>query len=546
MKKIYLVISTLAVVLASATSCQKFETLEANPNAASEASIVPPSYLLGRLFFELYQGGGVTDGVSGRAFEGPFNTVHVWNQFIVSNDIYYGIGNNSDGSNAYSWSNTTYNWLKLISKMELQAAKSLNPDLNAYKAMGKFLRAYAYVWLTQRVGDIPTKEAGLGLENLAPAYTSQKDVYAQVLQLLEEANADLTTIIPTVNASTNISGDIYFNSDLKKWQKVINAYKLRVLISLSKRADDTPELGIKQKFADVINNPAKYPVLTSNSDNLQFVFNQQYNSYPLNPTAYYNKNTNMGVPIISVLSANLDPRIFVISTPAPAQTKAGKLPSDFTAYVGANNGLSMPDLKKKGADGSDIAAGPYSYISFLRYYQSFVGPENYILIGYPELCFNIAEAANRGWITVDAGSNYLKGINASLSLFGLTAEGVKVKVADAAGSNPVEVTTSINAFLAKAAYAGNNAAGLKQIVEQKYVAFFQNSGWEAFFNWRRTGYPSTFVTTGAGINAASRIPMRWAYPVDETTYNSANASAAILSQYGSEGDNINSVMWLIK
>jgi hypothetical protein len=199
----------------------------------------------------------------------------------------------------------------------------------------------------------------------------------------------------------------------------------------------------------------------------------------------------MGSALMSLMSANQDPRVFVISTPAPAQIKAGKAVSDFTAYVGANNGLSMSDLKKKGADGSDIAAGPYSYISFLRYYQSYVGPEPYILVGYPELCFNIAEAANRGWITADAGANYTKGINASLSFYGLTSEGVKVKVADAAGSNPVDVTTSINAFLANAnvVYAGNNAAGLKQIVEQKYVAFFQNSGWEAFYNWRRTGVP---------------------------------------------------------
>ena len=34
--------------------------------------------------------------------------------------------------------------------------------------------------------------------------------------------------------------------------------------------------------------------------------------------------------------------------------------------------------------------------------------------------------------------------------------------------------------------AGNTAAGLTQILTQKYVAFFQNSGLEAFYNQRRT------------------------------------------------------------
>ena len=95
------------------------------------------------------------------------------------------------------------------------------------------------------------------------------------------------------------------------------------------------------------------------------------------------------------------------------------------------------------------------------------------------------------------------------------------------------------------AYKGNNADGLKQILEQKYVAFFQNSGWEAFYNWRRTGYPSTFVTTGAGINAHGQIPIRWQYPVDEVIYNKENASDALQRQYGGT-DDIYASMWLLK
>ncbi|MES2730992.1 MAG: SusD/RagB family nutrient-binding outer membrane lipoprotein [Bacteroidota bacterium] len=526
--------------LITVTSCQKFDELEANPNLAGEEAIVPPSYLLGRILFELYQGAGFTDNVSGRVFEGPWNQLSRWSQFTVSNDSYYG------GDNVYGWSNTAtpYNLLKLTNKMELQAAKALNPERNAYKTLGKFFRAYTYVWLTQRVGDIPTDEAGLGLENLTPQYTSQKDVYAKALQLLEDANTDLNTLIPTITPATNIGGDIYFNNDLKKWQKVINTFKLRVLISLSKRAEDTPALGIKQKFADVVADPVKYPLLTGNSDNLQFVYNEAFNPYPITPRDFYNRNTNISSTFLELLTATKDPRTFVLTTPAPALIKGGKSASDFDAYKGSNISKTLTALASEKA--SDVANSPYSYISYLRYYKSYVGPEPYIIMGYPEMCFNMAEAANRGWITGDAAAYYLKGINASLGFYGIS-DGAKVEVSDAGGSKAatVAVTVSVTDFLTNVAYKGNNADGLKQILDQKYVAFFQNSGWEAFYNWRRTGFPSTFVTTGSGINAQGKIPMRWRYPVDETTYNAAHAKVAIDNQYGGN-DDIYALMWLLK
>jgi hypothetical protein len=39
--------------------------------------------------------------------------------------------------------------------------------------------------------------------------------------------------------------------------------------------------------------------------------------------------------------------------------------------------------------------------------------------------------------------------------------------------------------------------------------------------------------------------MRWQYPVDETTYNSVNAKAAIQSQFNGN-DDIFSMMWLLR
>jgi hypothetical protein len=45
--------------------------------------------------------------------------------------------------------------------------------------------------------------------------------------------------------------------------------------------------------------------------------------------------------------------------------------------------------------------GMYSYANYLRYFADATGAteEPAIIIGYPEMCFNIAEAANLGWIS---------------------------------------------------------------------------------------------------------------------------------------------------
>jgi hypothetical protein len=103
----------------------------------------------------------------------------------------------------------------------------------------------------------------------------------------------------------------------------------------------------------------------------------------------------------------------------------------------------------------------------------------------------------------------------------------------------------INAFLANANVAYNSATGLTQILTQKYVAFFMNSGFESYYNWRRTGIPA-FSQGGDGIGTPNKlIPLRWQYPQFEITYNNTNYTSAVSSQFGGT-DDVNGKMWLIK
>src|SRR5580692_2495214 len=152
--KLFLVFLSAALLASGLTGCQKGDLLD-NPNAASTNSVVPPTLILNRITSELYNGGGVLDGVSGNTSEGPWDQVMRWNQFFVSNYSYYW------GGNSYGWSSTAtmYSVLKYTELMEGQAVKLYGAS-NPYSALAKFFRAYQFIWYTQRVGDIPMTQAG--------------------------------------------------------------------------------------------------------------------------------------------------------------------------------------------------------------------------------------------------------------------------------------------------------------------------------------------------------------------------------------------------
>ena len=84
---------------------------------------------------------------------------------------------------------------------------------------------------------------------------------------------------------------------------------------------------------------------------------------------------------------------------------------------------------------------------------------------------------------------------------------------------------------------------MEQINTQKYLSFFLNSGWESFYNQRRTGIPAFVV--GPSTQNGGQIPKSWMYPQDELDNNFENVAEAINRQYAGN-DDVNGVMWLLK
>ncbi|MEO5978403.1 MAG: SusD/RagB family nutrient-binding outer membrane lipoprotein [Chryseolinea sp.] len=524
--KLYIKAFYLIIALLALNACENYDVLVKNPNLPTT---VPPALLLT---------GALEHMNDANAWNGKMGSQSAA-QFYVSTYDYYGTNNYDQGPFIQTTNNFEYTKvLQNVVQMELEAINAGQPDVNPYSALAKFLKAFYYNLMSQKLGDVPLTEALLGPENPRPVYDSQKDVYIQILKWLDESNADIASLIASNDAT--LSGDIYLGNSLGKWQKIVNSFTLRVLISLSKKEADG-DLNIKSKFAAIIGDPAKYPVMSSTGDNLQYTYNVAYNPYPKNPTSLGRDGTreNVGSVFMGLATSLKDPRTFVVGTPAPAKIIAGKAFTDFDAYVGAPAGLSMSDL------GVNAQGGEYSYINALRYSFDFAGSkaEPAMIIGYPELCFNIAEGINRGWTSGDAGSWYTKGITASMNFLGVT-EGSSVTVGNLTGTivyGSVD-NLSIATYLAQPAVAYKSGTdGLNQILNQKYLAFWQNSNWEAFFNQRRTGVPT--FSSGPGSGNGNKIAKRWQYPRAEVDSNGSHYSEAVQRQF-SGVDDLDGTLWI--
>jgi hypothetical protein len=519
MKKIKIyILFTLTVMMLN--SCHDFDEIGPNNNKPTS---VPPSIVL--------------RGVLSDIKEEPWSLEHRQNQFWSCNYEYY-------GNNKY-WTSYGLNYLTLknVVKMEEEAAVT-GDEVNPYTALGKYLRAVLFVRMTQRVGDLPLDDALQGVELPQPTYNTQKEVYVQVLNWLDEANAEFKQLIENADdiaptTGNTLQGDIFYANDLTKWRKAVNTFKLRVLISLSKKDTDV-DLDIENRFAEVINDPAEFPVMTSNDDNMNYVYNGTTELYPQNPgnRGFDKGRYNMTETYVKGLTDLNDPRVYIACNPSEAKIAEGLLPTDFAAYVGAPAGEGLSDMTVKAGNGE------YSFANQKRYYTTFTGPEPGVQLAYWELCFNVAEAINRGWVSGDAEAYYENGIKASMSFYGIV-DGSVLNITEPDNDEVIgTATVSVTDYLAQGGvtYAGDNATGLSQILTQKYLAFFQNSGQEAYFNYRRTGVPTFHAGPGTGNSGV--IPFRWLYPSTETFYNDANLKSALMSQFNSEVDDVDNQLWI--
>lgn len=486
MKRINFKISLATVfLLLILFSCKKHSEYQKNPNSPSSAL---PSLLLTNICITVFDYYPATPAYASRQL------------------TYYERGNSAVD---YSWTSdefTNYDVLRQVMKMDELAQQTGEEN---YRGLAKFFRAVLFSQLTETFGDVPYSDALQALTgNTKPKYDTQEDIYVGILKELDEANSILD------DAKGNISGDIIYGGKASQWKKLVNAYRLRLLIHLSKKESNT-KLNIKQQFQAIVSNPTKYPLMTGNADNGQIVFNSSVvsNYYPTAGDLSLTTAVSLEEGFVDSLKSLNDPRLFSFAEPI-----TGQAPNIFANYAGVNAGLTVADQQSASANASRIN----------RRYVDITKPVNepLILLGYPEQEFLIAEAIVRGWITGPgtAAEHYYNGIRASMEFYGIS-------------------NAAITTYLAQPKVVFNPANAIPQIILQKYIALFMHSGWEAFFEQRRTGIPK--LNVGPGTYNNGMVPKRWLYPQSEYDYNNENVVAAVQRQYGGN-DDVNALMWILQ
>lgn len=429
----------------------------------------------------------------------------------------------TDGHNAeqfYEWNRgsfSTYNnELLQVTKLKEEADRT---GESIYEGLYHFFRAYYFYNLTLKFGDIPYTEALAGETKglFTPQYDSQETVFAGILDELSSASDALGK---AAAKQETISGDIIYGGDAAKWQKLVNTFHLKVLMTLSHKTQ-VGNHQIKQEFQQVVN----LPLISSNAENGQLCYiDQEGNRYPefnAQWSGFYMDKT-----FINRLANREDPRLFLYALPTNEAATAGKAVTDFTAYAGGDPTVPYGENKNL------VGAGKISQINS-RYRTNPTG-EPTMLLGYAELQQILAEAVVRGWISGDAKQYYENGVKASFDWYHTYAGTYAQYVTSEAA------TKYLQGEQVKWDDNLSQEQKIERIIFQKYCVSFFQGGWNPFFEHLRTGYPE-FAHL-----ADNPVPYRWMYPDTENKYNTQNVEAAVKSQFGENNDKITAKPWWLQ
>ncbi|MDR2237122.1 MAG: SusD/RagB family nutrient-binding outer membrane lipoprotein [Chryseobacterium sp.] len=426
----------------------------------------------------------------------------------------------TDGENPYQymkWNDTSFEvYTKSLlntMKMMQEAEKTGNKN---YIAIGKFYRAFHFFNLSMKLGSIPYSEAVKGESKITqPKYDSQETVMAGILTELKEAN-DL------INSADKIEGDIIYNGDASKWKKLINSFRLKILITMSKKTT-LGSYNVAGEFASIAGSQ---PLMTSIGDNGELKFADAADSrYSMFNNSGYGSSLYMADYFINLFKARQDPRLFTFAAQTTGAKEAAKPITDFTGYNGGNPTSSYSD------NADLITAKNISKVND-RFYKDATNEPSSVL-SYSELEFILAEAAARGWITGSAKTHYDNAIKASFTFYQTYVK----------NPNQYFAGFDVNQYLASPLVVYNDADPLQNRIEkimtQKYMTMFHQAQWTSYFDYLRTGFPDYPLQTGVSA------PLRFRYPQSEYNYNSNNLKAALNAQYGGN-DNISSQPWWLQ
>ncbi|MGY0425448.1 MAG: SusD/RagB family nutrient-binding outer membrane lipoprotein, partial [Polaribacter sp.] len=379
MKK-YIQYSLVILSVLVFSSCTNIEALQNDPNRTTE---VTPDLILTKLCIKAFKNVSLNATITSRELV----------NLDSNNDYQY-----------YTWNRNSFDDYSNLREVGLMKKEARRTNQNEYLYLADFFEAYFIVKTTRIFGDIPYSEALKLTKGISrPKYDTQKQIFITVLDKLKKASLTLPS------SGVKFNGDIIYEGNPLKWKKLINSFYLKVLMELSKHTNDT-DLDIKNKFREVISNPAKFPLVENNQDSGQLKFlDIANNRFPLFNNNNLQTTFTMEKTFVDKMKRLKDPRLFEIAQKTPSG--AGLNRDDFNAYDGVLGSGLLSDNQTESVNGNSSKINK-------DYYSNPINKSSFI-ISYAELNFILSEAIVRGWITGNAEQYYKKGIKSSFEYFGI-------------------------------------------------------------------------------------------------------------------------------
>ncbi len=354
---------------------------------------------------------------------------------------------------------TLYNLKVIIDKCSTGGSEEGN-----YHTLGiaQVLTAYNLAILTDVMGDVPWSEALKPGEIFTPLLDQQEDIYVQVFNLLDDAiaNLDKDSEFPSLGAQ-----DLIYGGDIDLWKKFAYGLKARYTMRLSYR---TPA------YADVISFASQS--FSSSAEQAEFVYNGTTTNSPFYQMFldrdYYGASQSLHDKLVE----RNDPRDNVFFKPYP------------------------------GTEGNGIVFAPNGNPNQIQGYYSIsaisTNTAPTYLLSYHEIEFLKAEAYVRLNDITDAEASLREGVVAAFQKVNI---GLSATDADDYFDNNVAAKFTANP--------------LSEIMNQKYIAFYEEEALEAYNDYRRLKAMGDNIINLENPLNSTLFPLRYTYGSDDVTTN---------------------------
>lgn len=441
---------TIFVLLISVSGCQDFLDINHNPNATEDSTV------------DLVFPAGVESAAS--VIGGSWNPLgEIWSQHWTSDPNAPGyMGEESYNIQAGDYTYDLRGWNSLYAGAQLDfewVRNRAEEDKNwSYYLMATTMQCYVYQVLADFFDQIPVKEA---LKETPPPFESGEEVYAELLRRLDVALAkDLEA--ETVEDPGN--SDIVFGGAMDKWVQFANTLKLKILLRQRYAKPAESEEKIREMYQNgvvFLDESAQFDDFTDEIGRDNYIYGGNFRGG--------NMTIRASKTLLSFLQERTDPRLNFIFDAPTSGTHSGIWQGDY------RNRFTKPD--EQDPTFSEPRIHPLQPVYF---------------ISKAESKFMQAEVAVLGWGNgEDPGELYKAAIDADIDrLESIYSE----EIAD--GSEPELSIIEDRGLIYNPDYGkspfptyGTVEEQIEAIIVQKWIAFTNRQGVEAFFEHNRTGYP---------------------------------------------------------